>query len=80
MPENVVRVRESIQQSPKRSAFKHAAALGLFERSMRRMLHKEVHLHPYKTMVTQKLTELEYETSWALCDQMTFPVFISSVW
>ncbi|XP_039299184.1 uncharacterized protein LOC120355018 [Nilaparvata lugens] len=33
-PENVARVRTSIQQSPKRSAVKHAAALGLSERSL----------------------------------------------
>jgi hypothetical protein len=41
-PENVARVRASIQQSPKRSAHKHAAALGLSDRSVRRILHRNM--------------------------------------
>ncbi|PNF42023.1 hypothetical protein B7P43_G12304 [Cryptotermes secundus] len=56
-PENVARVRASIQQSPKHSALKHAAALGLSDRSVRRILHRNLHMHPYKMMVTQELSE-----------------------
>ena len=82
-PENVARVRTSIQQSPKRSAVKHAAALGLSERSLRRILHKELHLHPYKIMVGQELSEEDFETRRAACDDIlqNIPpdaVFISS--
>jgi len=41
MPENVGAVTASIQQSPKRSARKHAMALGISNRSLRRILHAD---------------------------------------
>jgi hypothetical protein len=53
-PEVVARVRASIQQSPKRSALTHAAALGLCDRSVRRILHRDLHMHPYKMKITQE--------------------------
>ncbi|GJQ71307.1 hypothetical protein Trydic_g11043 [Trypoxylus dichotomus] len=55
--ENVTRVRASIQQSPKRSGLIHAAALALFDKTARRILHGDLHMHPYKMVVTQELTE-----------------------
>ena len=69
-PENVARVRASIQQSPKRSALKHAAALGLSDRSVRRILHRNLHMHPYKMMVTQELSERDFETRKAACEDI----------
>ncbi|KAK5646289.1 hypothetical protein RI129_004753 [Pyrocoelia pectoralis] len=45
--------RQSIAQSPQRSARKHAAALGLSSRSVRRILHDDLHLHPYKLAIGQ---------------------------
>jgi hypothetical protein len=48
-PEFVARVRASIQQSPKRSALKHAAA----GTSVRRILHRDLHMHPFKMIITQ---------------------------
>ena len=59
-PENVEAVRASIQQSPKRSARKHAVALGLSSRSLRRILHADLKLHPYKIMLAQELSERDY--------------------
>ena len=44
MPENVKAVRASIQQSPKRSTRKHAMALGISSRSLRRILHADLNL------------------------------------
>ena len=41
-PENVERVRQSFSQSPRRSACKHEAALRLSDRTVRRILHKEL--------------------------------------
>jgi hypothetical protein len=41
-PENVAAVRASIEQSPRRSARKHADALGLSDRSVRRILHRDL--------------------------------------
>jgi len=47
-------VRASIQQSPKRSARKHAMALGISSRSLRAILHADLKLHPYKMMLATK--------------------------
>ena len=49
-PENVQRVRASIEQSPRRSARKHAAALGISVRTVRRILHADLRMHPYKKL------------------------------
>jgi hypothetical protein len=55
-PGNIQTVRASIAQSPRCSAWKHAAALGIFDRSVRRILHQELGLHPYKMMLAQELS------------------------
>jgi len=52
-------VRASIEQSPRRSARKHAAALGIFDQSVRRMLHQELGMHPYKMMLAQELSDFQ---------------------
>lgn len=61
-PENVERVRASFEQSPKRSARKHAVALGLSDRSIRRILHNDLKMHPYKIMVAQELSATDCES------------------
>jgi hypothetical protein len=43
-PENVESVRASIQQSPKRSACKHAMTLGISSRSLRKILNADLKL------------------------------------
>jgi len=60
MPENVEAVRASIQQSPKRSARKDAMALGISSWSLRRILHANLKLHPYKMMLVQELSERDH--------------------
>jgi len=70
MPENVQMVKASIEQSPRRSARKHAAALGISDRSVRRMLHQEHGMHPYKLMLTQELSERAWETRRTLCQEV----------
>lgn len=65
--ENVAAVRTSIEQSPRRSARKHAAALHLSDRSVRRILHQELKMHPYKIVVTQELFPRDLETRTTLC-------------
>jgi transposase-like protein len=69
-PENVERVRQSMLRSPKRSARKHAVALGMSGRSVRRILHDELHLHPYKMISVQQLTERDYVTRQTSCEQL----------
>ena len=43
-PENAMAVKASVQQSPQRSARKHAAALRISATSVRRILHKELQI------------------------------------
>jgi hypothetical protein len=69
-PENVARVRASIQKFPRRSAVKHAASLGLSDRSVRRILHRDLHMHPYKMMITKALSERDFETRRAVCEDI----------
>ena len=45
-PENIERVRESFERSPRRSAVRHATTLGITPRSVRRILNKDLHYHP----------------------------------
>ena len=45
-PENVQTVRQSVMQSPTRSARKHASILGLSDRTVRRILHTDLKFHP----------------------------------
>ena len=61
-PENVQRVRASIEQSPRRSARKHATALGISDRNVRRILNTYLRMHPYKMMVAQELNVTDWET------------------
>jgi hypothetical protein len=51
-------VRTPIQQSPEHSAHKHAMALGISSLSLRRILHADLKLHPYKMMLAQELSEI----------------------
>jgi len=69
-PENIERVRSSMQQSPKRSARKHALALGISRRSLHRIIHDELHFHPYKMVVVQQLTERDYANRQTSCEQL----------
>ena len=66
-PENIKVVRESILQSPRCSECKHAVALGMSNMSGRRILHQDLKFHPYKMMVTQELTERDWESRRELC-------------
>lgn len=60
-PENLIRVSEAIVQSPTRSARKHSIALSISNRSVRRILHQDLFFHPYKIMIVQELSPLDYE-------------------
>lgn len=59
-PENVERVRQAFLRSPTRSARKHAAALRLSDRSVRRILHMDLRFHPYKLAIVQQLQPGDY--------------------
>ena len=69
-PENVQRVRASIEQSPRRSARKHTAALGISDRNVRRILQADLKMHPYKMMVAQELSVTDWETRRTLSEDI----------
>jgi transposase len=50
-PENIERVREAFERSPRRSAARHATTLGITPTSVRRILHNDLHYHPYKIQI-----------------------------
>ena len=56
-PQNIDAVRASFEEIPRRSAVRHSKKLGLLESSVRRILHVELHFHPYKIQVVQTLEE-----------------------
>ena len=60
--ENVTAVADSNEQSPRRSIRKHAFALHMSATSVLRILHRSLHMHPYKIMVVQEFSERDYET------------------
>ena len=60
--ENVTAMADSIEQSPRCSLQKHAFALHMSATSVHRILHRSLHMHPYKIMVVQELSESDYET------------------
>ena len=66
--ENIARVRESILQSPQRSARKHAAALQISQRTLSRILHCDLKLHPYKIAVVQELSPADWEKRRDCCN------------
>lgn len=67
-PANIARVRESIEQSPTRSARKHASALQISARTVRRILHTDLNLHPYKIMVAQELSPTDWGRRVECCE------------
>lgn len=66
-PQNIERVRTAIERSPRRSARRHSTALGISNRTVRRILHKDLHLHPYKIQIVQALNGTDYVSRQRFC-------------
>ena len=58
--ENIARVRESVAESPKTSTRRRAQQLNISQRSLRRILKKDLHLFPYKIQLVQKLLSRDH--------------------
>jgi len=58
--ENIERVREAIGRSPSQSARRHSATLRLSNRTVRIILHDDLHHHPFKIQVVQALNDNDY--------------------
>ncbi|XP_039280434.1 uncharacterized protein LOC120350562 [Nilaparvata lugens] len=69
-PENVEAVRESFTRKPRRSARRHSISLGLSTRTVRRILHDDLHLHPYKIQIVHALNPTDYPIRVGFCEHM----------
>lgn len=69
-PANVERVRVAVTRSRKRSARKQVLSLQISNRSVRRILHQDLHFHPYKIQVVQELKEPDYNRRVMFCDEI----------
>jgi len=55
-PDNIAQVLASVSHSPRRSACKHAQALRVSDRTVWRILHSDLSLHPYKLQAVHALS------------------------
>ena len=78
-PEIIAAVRLVVTISPQRSAARHALALGVSDRSVRRILRLDLKFHPYKIMIVQELQEPDWHESQAACERMFHPSVYSLV-
>ena len=69
-PENIQRVRIALERSPRRSVRRHSQLLNLSDRSVRRILHHDLHFHPYKLQIVQELTAAHKAFRVRCCQQM----------
>jgi hypothetical protein len=70
LPSRKEAVRQSILQSPRCSARKHASALGISNCSVRRILHQDLHFHPYKMVVFQELAQQDWINRAEACQHL----------
>ncbi|KAJ4437073.1 hypothetical protein ANN_17208 [Periplaneta americana] len=68
-PENINGVRVAMIRILKRSARCHAISLGLSNTGMQRILHKDLHMHPYKIQVVQILKGANKVNRMTFCQQ-----------
>jgi len=76
--ENIEEVTASILQSPRPSARKQASVLGLSDRLVKRILHDDLHYHPYKIAIVQELSEREGRAPHMMFHYLSPTVFLSS--
>ena len=69
-PETTTTVRHALTTSPQRSAVKHALALGVSDRTVRRILHLELKFHPCKMKMAQELQERDWQERQAAYERM----------
>jgi len=68
-PYNIARVLASVSRSQRRSAPKHAQALRMSDRSVRRILCMDLSLHSYKLQVVHALSNRDREMRLQFCRQ-----------
>ncbi len=68
-PDNMEYVRDSMWRSPCRSARQQALALLWNKRSIRQILHKDLHYHPHKIQAAQELSEWDKARRLLFCNE-----------
>jgi len=68
--ENVAEVAASVRRDPQQSSRKRSAELGLARTSLRRILGKDLKLHPYKLQVVQELNPNDHHLRRAFAKTM----------
>jgi len=53
-------LRNAVEQSPRRTAVRHAQALRLSDTTVRRILHQDLNFHPYKLMLVQEFNQQDF--------------------
>ena len=66
-PDNIARMLASVSRSPRRSARKHAQALRISDRSVRRILGSDLSLHSYKLQAVHALSNRDREMRLQVC-------------
>lgn len=59
--ENVAAVSESVREGPTTSTRRRSQQLGISDTTLRRILHIDLHLHPYKIQLTQELKPADHQ-------------------
>ena len=74
-PENTADVAESVREAPSTSIHRRSQQLNISETSLRRILHKDLGMTPYKVQLVQELKPTDHPmrfrfAKWA-CDRLT---------
>ena len=74
-PENIAAVAESMCEAPSSSIHRRSQELNISETSLRRILHKDLGMKPYKVQLVQKLKPIDHPmcfrfAKWT-CDRLT---------
>ena len=59
-PENIVAVAESVRKEPSKSIPRRSQQLTISETSLRRVLHKDLGMPPYKVQLLQELKPIDH--------------------
>lgn len=82
--ENIAAVAESVEEDPNLSISRRSQQLGISATSLWRILHLDLHLHPYKVQLVQKLERGDHEmrrvyADWVLEKQAENPDFSNQI-
>jgi len=76
--ENEKRVCDALLHSPRRSAGKHAQAMGMSRRSFSRIC-KTMNFYPYKILITQELKHTDYAARLQFAEEMKMKLITEEI-